>query len=244
VQVGQSKHHQFTVQVDPYVRRGDASSGLLPGIKREPGVEFSGDRKVQAYNFRMCTTDVPENRRDWEKPANFDERLFELALRNAEAGDQRISWAAGWMPNRKTDTNNNFAVSTDFIGANWDYPEADYATREKIWQAHEDWQKGLMWTYAHHPRVPEKMREAFQRLGLAKDEFTDNGNWPRQLYLREARRMISDFVMTEKNCRRQEVIEDSVGMGAYNMDSHNVQRYVTTEAVGQPQDDSIPSKGF
>ncbi|MCA1963877.1 MAG: FAD-dependent oxidoreductase [Prosthecobacter sp.] len=237
VQVGHSIHHQFIKNVDPYVKPGDPSSGLLPGIEKDPGVEFSGDHKVQAYNFRMCTTDVPENRRAWEKPANYDERWFELALRNVEAGDMRISWSPSWMPNRKTDTNNNFAVSTDFIGMNWDYPEADYETRAKIWKAHEDWQKGLMWTYAYHPRVPEKIREAFQKLGLAKDEFLDNDNWPRQLYVREARRMISDYVMTEKNCRRQEVVPDSVGMGAYNMDSHNIQRYVTKEGYVRNEGD-------
>lgn len=237
VQVGHSIHHQFTKNVDPHVKPGDPSSGLLPGIEREPGEEFSGDRKVQAYNFRMCTTDVPENRREWEKPANYDERWFELALRNVEAGDHRISWAPTWMPNRKTDTNNNFAVSTDFIGQNWDYPDADYETRARIWRAHEDWQKGLMWTYAHHPRVPESIRAAFQKLGLAKDEFTDNDNWPRQLYVREARRMISDYVMTEKNCKRADVVEDSVGMGAYNMDSHNIQRYVTKEGFVRNEGD-------
>lgn len=237
VQIQQSIHHQFTKKVDPYVKPGDTSSGLLPGIEKDPGVEFSGDRKVQAYNFRMCTTDVPENRRNWEKPANYDERWFELALRNVEAGDMRISWSPSWMPNRKTDTNNNFAVSTDFIGMNWDYPEADYETRAKIWKAHEDWQKGLMWTYAHHPRVPKTIRDAFQKLGLAKDEFTDNNNWPRQLYVREARRMISDYVMTEKNCKRQEIVEDSVGMGAYNMDSHHIQRYVTPEGFVRNEGD-------
>ena len=237
VQTVHSVSHQFTKNVDPYVKPGDPSSGLLPGIEKDPGVEFSGDRKVQAYNFRMCTTDVPDNRRDWEKPANYDERWFELALRNVEAGDDRISWAPTPMPNRKTDTNNNFAISTDFIGQNWDYPDADYETRAKIWKAHEDWQKGLMWTYAHHPRVPEKMRAAFQKLGLAKDEFTDNGNWPRQLYVREARRMIGDYVMTEKNCKRKEVVEDSVGMGAYNMDSHNIQRYVTKEGYVRNEGD-------
>jgi hypothetical protein len=237
VQVAHTIHHQFVKNVDPYVKPGDPSSGLLPGIEKDPGVELSGDRKVQAYNFRMTTTDVPENRRDWEKPANYDERWFELALRNVEAGDMRISWAPSWMPNRKTDTNNNFAVSTDFIGQNWDYPEADYATRAKIWQAHEDWQKGLMWTYAHHPRVPEKIRAAFQKLGLAKDEFLDNGNWPRQLYVREARRMIGDYVMTEKNCKRLEIVEDSVGMGAYNMDSHNIQRFVTKEGFVRNEGD-------
>lgn len=237
VQVGRSHSHQFKVNVDPYVKAGDPSSGLLPGIEKDPGVEFSGDRKVQAYNFRMCTTDVPENRLAWEKPANYDERWFELALRNVEAGDTRISWAPAWMPNRKTDTNNNHAISTDFIGQNWDYPEADYATREKIWKAHEDWQKGLMWTYAHHPRVPEAIRAAYQKLGLAKDEFKDNGHWPRQLYVREARRMIGDYVMTEKNCTRLEVVQDSVGMGAYNMDSHNIQRYVTKEGFVRNEGD-------
>jgi hypothetical protein len=238
VQVAHTVSHQFTKKVDPYVKPGDPTSGLLPGINAAgPGEEFSGDRKVQAYNFRMTTTDVPENRRAWDKPANYDPRWFELALRNVEAGDHRISWNPVWMPNRKTDTNNNFAISTDFIGQNWDYPEADYATRAKIVQAHVDWQKGLLWTYAHHPRVPEKIRAEFQRLGLAKDEFTDNNNWPRQMYVREARRMISDYVMTEKNCTRAEVVADSVGMGAYNMDSHNIQRFVTAEGFVRNEGD-------
>jgi len=237
MQVERSHSHQFSKKVDPYVKPGDPSSGLLPGIEKDPGVEGRGDRKVQAYNFRMCTTDDAANRRDWEKPANYDEAWFELALRNVEAGDNRISWAPAWMPNRKTDTNNNHAISTDFIGQNWDYPEADYATRAKIWKAHEDWQKGLMWTYAHHPRVPKPIQEAFQKLGLAKDEFTDNDNFPRQMYVREARRMIGDYVMTEKNCKRLEIIQDSVGMGAYNMDSHNIQRYVTKDGYVRNEGD-------
>jgi hypothetical protein len=238
VQAGHAVSHQFTHKVDPYVKPGDPKSGVLPGIETGgPGVEFSGDRKVQAYNFRMCTTDVPENRRAWEKPANYDPRWFELLLRNFEAGDHRVPWNPVWMPNRKTDTNNNYAISTDFIGQNWEYPDADYATRAKIWQAHEDWQKGLMWTLANNPRVPERVRAEFQRLGLAKDEFTDNGNWPRQLYVREARRMISDYVMTEKNCKRDEVAPDSVGMGAYNMDSHHIQRYITAEGFVRNEGD-------
>ena len=246
VQTALAKAHQFVKGVDPYVKAGDPASGLLPDIEQTPiAPEGSGDRKVQAYNFRMCTTDVPENRRAWEKPANYDERWFELAIRNAEAGELRASWGPTPMPNRKTDTNNSLGVSTDFIGQNWDYPEADYATRAKIWQAHEDWQKGLMWTYAHHPRIPEKIRVAFQKLGLAKDEFTDNGNWPRQLYVREARRMVSDYVMTEKNCRRLEIVEDSVGMGAYNMDSHHVQRYVDKDGhVRNEGDVEIGSKPY
>ncbi|MES2692222.1 MAG: FAD-dependent oxidoreductase [Verrucomicrobiota bacterium] len=237
----QAKHtvsHQFTKQVDPYIKPGDPKSGILPGIERNgPGEEFSGDKKVQAYNFRMCTTDVPENRRAWEKPAGYDPQWFELLLRNFEAGDHRVPWNPVWMPNRKTDTNNNFAISTDFIGQNWAYPDADYATRAKIWKEHEVWQKGLMWTLANSPRVPEKVRAEFQRIGLAKDEFKDNDNWPRQLYVREARRMISEYVMVEKNCTRAVVAEDSVGMGAYNMDSHNIQRYITPEGFVRNEGD-------
>ncbi|MFM9029217.1 MAG: FAD-dependent oxidoreductase [Opitutaceae bacterium] len=179
----------------------------------------------------------PENRRAWEKPANYDPRWYELLLRNFEAGDPRVPWNPVWMPNRKTDTNNNYAISTDFIGQNWDYPEAGHAERERIRQAHVDWQMGLMWTLANHPRVPEKVRAEFQRLGLARDEFTDNDNWPRQLYVREARRMVSDHVMSERNCVRAEVVNDSVGMGAYNMDSHHVQRYVTKEGFVRNEGD-------
>ncbi len=238
VQVKHSVSHQFTKQVDPYRKPGDPRSGVLPGINPEKlPPDGTGDAKVQAYNFRMCTTDVPENRRAWEKPANYDPAWFELLLRNFEAGDHRVPWNPVWMPNRKTDTNNNFAISTDFIGQNWAYPDADYATRAKIWQAHEDWQKGLMWTLANDPRVPERVRAEFQRLGLAKDEFTENNNWPRQLYVREARRMISDYVMSEKNCTRAEVAPDSVGMGAYNMDSHNIQRYITADGFVRNEGD-------
>ncbi len=230
VQVKNATKHQFTHRPDPYIKPGDPSSGLLPGIQKEdPGKDGEGDKRVQAYNFRMCTTDAPENRVPWPKPANYDPLRFELLLRNFEAGDHRSPWNPIFMPNRKTDTNNNFAFSTDNIGMNYDYPEADYATRAKIWQEHVDYQQGLMWTLANSPRVPEKVRAEFQRLGLAKDEFTDNNHWPRQLYVREARRMIGRYVMAERNCRRAVVVEDSVGMGAYNMDSHNVQRYLSKD---------------
>lgn len=238
VQVGHAKSHQFIKNVDPYVKPGDKKSGVIFGIQTDgPGTEFGGDKRIQAYNYRMCTTDVPANRLDWPKPANYDPAMFEIALRNVEAGDLRISWGPTWMPNRKTDTNNNFAISTDFIGFNYDYPDGDYATRERIIQAHKDWQMGLIWTYANSPRVPEQVRAAYQKLGLAKDEFTDNGHWPRQLYVREARRMISEYVMTEHNCRREIAAEDSVGMGAYNMDSHNCQRYITKEGFVRNEGD-------
>ncbi len=232
IQVAKATKHQFTHQPDPYVKPGDPSSGLLPGIAAgQPGKDGDGDNRVQAYNFRMCTTDVPENRLPWPKPKNYDPAHYELLLRNCEAGDMRPPWNPVWMPNRKTDTNNNFAISTDNIGMNYAYPDGDYATRDRIWQEHVDYQQGLMWTLANHPRVPARLRAEFTRLALAKDEFTDNKHWPRQMYVREARRMIGAYVMTEKNCLRKDVVEDSVGMGAYNMDSHNIQRYVNKAGV-------------
>jgi hypothetical protein len=227
VQTKNATKHQFVKDVDPYVTPGDPASGILHGIDATgPGEELSGDHRVQAYCFRLCTTDVPANRRPWPKPADYDPAKYELLLRNFEAGDHRVPWHPTWMPNRKTDTNNNFAVSTDYLGQNYDYPDGDYAARERIWQDHVNYQQGLLWTLANSLRVPASIREEFQRLGLARDEFVDNDNWPRQLYVREARRVVSDYVMTEHNCRRERVAEDSVGMGAYNMDSHNAQRYV------------------
>lgn len=227
VQVRNAVHHQFVEPVDPYVTPGDPESGLLPGVHGDgPGEEGAADHRVQAYCFRMCTTDDPENRVAWPKPDGYDPLRYELLLRNFEAGDHRVPWNPVHMPNRKTDTNNNFAISTDNIGMNYDYPEADYAARERIIAEHRAYQQGLMWTLANSPRVPETVREHFQRLGLAADEFTDNGAWPHQLYVREARRMVSDYVMTEHDCTHERAAADSVGLGAYGMDSHNTQRYV------------------
>ncbi len=239
-------HHQFVKPVDPFRIAGDPSSGLLPNIAPMPvGVDGDGDHRIQAYNYRMCTTDIEGNRVAWPKPPSYNEQDYELLLRNFEAGDLRVPWAPIWMPNRKTDVNNNFAFSTDYIGKNYEYPEADHARREQIVRDHESYQKGLMWTLANNPRVPQAIREVFQKNGLAKDEFLENGHWPRQLYVREARRMVSDYVMTEKNCKRIEVVEDSVGMGAYNMDSHNTQRYVTTEGFARNEGDvQIPTKPY
>jgi hypothetical protein len=226
------------------VKPGDPTAGLLWGIQvRELPPDGSGDKCVQAYCFRLCTTDVPDNRRPWPKPFDYDESRYELLLRNFEAGDRNVPWNPIFMPNRKTDTNNNYAVSTDYIGGSFDYPEADYATREQIIADHQSYQQGLMWTLANHARVPDKIRAEFQRLGLARDEFVENDNWPTQLYVREARRMIGPYVMTEHNCRGSEVAADSVGMGAYGMDSHNCQRYVTADGHVQNEGD-VQVHGF
>lgn len=226
----QTKHavfHQFKVPIDPYVVPGDPSSGLLPYIQQEgPGEEGSGDHRVQGYCFRMCLTSDPENRLPFPKPAGYDAHNYELLLRYLQAGHWTVMNLSKAMPNSKTDTNNKGAFATDFIGMNYDYPEGDYDTREQIIREHKDYQQGLMWFLANDDRVPQGVHDEMQQWGLPKDEFTDNGGWPHQLYVREARRMISDYVMTEQNCVGTRTINDSVGLAAYTMDSHHVQRYV------------------
>lgn len=230
VQTRQAKFHQFVPGVDPYVVPGDATSGLLPGIDAGgPGKEGSGDHRVQAYCFRMCLTDHPENRIPFAKPAGYDPLVYESLLRNFEAGERGMPWINSSMPNRKTDTNNRTAFSTDFIGYNYDYPEASYAERDAIRLRHREYQQGLMWTLANHPRVPVHVRREVARWGTCRDEFEREDGWQQQLYVREGRRMIGAVVMTQHHCQGREVAEDAVGLAAYTMDSHNVQRYVDAQ---------------
>lgn len=237
-------NHVFVKHVDPYVEPGSPASGLLAGIEASgPGEEGTGDDRVQAYCFRMCMSNVAANRIPFPKPDNYDEKRYELLFRNFEAGDLRFPMKPDLMPNGKTDTNNNGAFSTDYLGANYRYPDASYAEREAIIRDHEDYQKGLMWSLANHPRVPVSIRDEMAKWGLPKDEFTDNGNWPHQLYIREARRMVSDYVISEQDCRRVRIVEDSVGLGSYNMDSHNVRRYVTADGFVQNEGDIQVSPG-
>ncbi len=230
VQTHHARHHQFVPGVDPYVVPGDASSGLLPGIDPSgPGAEHQGDERVQAYCYRMCLTDVPENRIAFAKPDGYKPAVYELLLRNFEAGEKSVPWNNSSMPNRKTDTNNNKGFSTDYIGQNYQYPEATYAEREQIDQLHRTYQQGLMWTLANHPRVPEHVRKEVSRWGTCRDEFERKDGWQAQLYVREARRMIGSCVMTQHHCQGRELAGDAIGLAAYTMDSHNVQRYVDGE---------------
>lgn len=240
-------NHNFIDGVDPYIVKGDPNSGLLPYIVEDgrPGIDGQGDKGIQAYCFRMTLTNHPDNRIPFKKPDNYDELNYELLFRNYEAavgpieemytyGDKLVPWINSPMPNRKTDTNNQKGFSTDFIGQNYDYPEASYEEREKIIQAHRDYQQGLMWTLAYHPRIPQKVRDVVSTWGTCKDEYEpESSGWQQQLYIREARRMKSDYVMTQKNCERIDVVDDPVGMGAYGMDSHHVQRYIDANGFVQ-----------
>jgi hypothetical protein len=373
------KAHQFDLPVDPYVTEGNPASGLLPGINPgDPGLIGNADKRVQAYNFRLCLTNDPANRIPFEKPANYDPREYVLLARYLRAGwpesevfrkfdpirnsfiassgaasleraeplqaadvtnmkgfvvklrnaggpftkylkekfspalrsqldafkdsdspspqlqaalldelNRLVRSEAFYTPERfakvalseplraqagqnlqdeerlrlnralllaaypdeigtrkylKVDKNNHGAVSTDFIGRNYDYPEADYATRERIFQAHVTYQKGLLWFLGNDPSVPAPIRSRWSQWGLARDEFTETGGWPHQLYVREARRMVSDYVMTEHDCRGQKVAIDPVGLAAYTMDSHNTQRFVKDGRVWNEGD--VQERGF
>ncbi|MBI5802924.1 MAG: FAD-dependent oxidoreductase [Verrucomicrobia bacterium] len=265
-------HHQFTVPVDPYVKPGDAASGLLPFIQPgDGGKPGDGDQRAQTYNYRLCFTTDAKNRLPAQKPAgmpqpkwdallkaannslpvtppaNYDAKQFELLGRYAEAlvaanKNPKLAqfWNPIWMPNHKTDINNNGGFSTDFIGRNYDYPNADYATRERIAKEHEAYIRGFCTFMATDPRVPEEMRREMQSWGPSKDEFLDTDGWPREMYVREARRIVGEYVMSEKNCRAVETITDSVGLGAYNMDSHNCQRIVKNGKVENEGDVQVP----
>lgn len=229
------RNHQFHAPVDPYVEPGNPESGLLWGI-RPGGVEpaGTGDKKVQAYCFRVCLTDSTENMIPITKPDNYDSTHYELLARLIKTVDNpRLDNFFIWsrMPGAKTDINNRGAFSTDMIGANWDYPEADYDRRAEIWKAHEDYTKGMFYFMGHDSRVPESVRREMLRWGYPKDEYTDNGNWTHQLYVREARRMIGNTVMTEAHCLGKQMVSDPIGWAAYTMDSHNCNRTIIDGAL-------------
>lgn len=230
--------HFFKSPVDPYVVPGDPVSGVLPLISTQPPREYgAGDKKLQAYCFRMCLTDLPENRVPFSRPAGYDSTQYELLLRVLATGWRETFDKFDPIPNRKTDTNNHGPFSTDHIGMNYDYPEASYERRREIVAEHERYQKGLMYFMANDPRMPEDVQTAMQRWGLAKDEFTDNGNWPHQIYVREARRMVSDYVLTEHEVLGKREVPKPIGMGSYTMDSHNIQRYITEDGFVQNEGD-------
>ncbi len=248
VQVGvlHHRHHFGAVKqpISPYRVPGDPASGVLPRISTAPVGEFgTGDKRVQAYCFRMCLTNVPENRTPFPKPAGYDAGQYELLLRVLATGWDEFFEKFDPLPNGKTATNNHGPFSFDNIGANYEYPEASYDRRRAIIAEHVTYQQGLLWFVANDPRVPKAVQDELRTWGLPKDEFTDNGHWSHQLYIREARRMMGAFVMTENELRKKRPTPDSVGMGSYTIDSHNVQRYITPEGFVQNEGDIGVSTG-
>lgn len=239
VQKGVDHHgHMFHSDISAYKVPGDPSSGVVARVSTEPpGENGEGDDKIQAYCFRTCMTNHNPNRLPFPKPENYDSTQYELLLRVFETG--RRDWFHKFdpIPNKKTDTNNHGPFSSDNIGMNYDYPEASYERRREIIKEHETYQKGLLWFVANDQRVPKDIRNEMATWGLAKDEFTDNGNWPHQIYVREARRMIGDYVTTENDVLLKREVPRPVGMGSYPMDSHNVQRYLTPEGYVQNEGD-------
>ena len=242
VQTGElfHRHHFGTIKgrIDPYVVPGDPNSGVIARVSAEhPGEKHSGDNKVQAYCFRMCLTDDPENRIPFTKPEGYDPTQYELLGRIYAAGWRETFGKFDPIPNHKTDTNNHGPMSTDNIGFNYDYPEASYERRREIIAEHKTYQKGWLWFHCTDPRVPEDVREKMNTWGLPKDEYTEYGNWSPQLYIREARRMVGQFVMTENELLQKKPTPQSVGMGSYTIDSHNTQRYITPEGYVQNEGD-------
>lgn len=240
--------HQFPDGIDPYKIPGQPNSGLLWGISNKPlGIIGQGDKSVQAYNFRLCLTTNSTNFKAIEKPLNYNEDQYELLVRYIERiKPKKLDWQLLHiqpMPNDKTDINNCGAFSTDMIGENFDYANASYPEREKIIQKHKDYTLGLLYFLGNDERVPEHLRKEMKRYGLPLDEYQDNGNFSPQLYIREARRMISDYVITEAHCLGKQMAEKPIGQAAYTMDSHNCRRIVVNGMVKNEGDVQIGGFG-
>ena len=232
-------HHSFhPLKIDPYIKKGDPGSGLLPKIAAEaPGRNGSADAKIEAYCFRLCLTKNPENKIAIKAPEGYDPKDYELLGRIYEKRWKKTFSKFDPIPNLKTDVNNHGPFSMDNIGMNYEYPEASYEKRREIVEEHKRYQQGLLFFTGTDKRVPKKIRQEMLKWGYAKDEFQDNGGFPYQLYIREARRMIGDYVMTEHDIMGDRETPNSIGMGSYNLDSHNVQRYVTEKGFVENEGD-------
>ena len=231
-------HHFDDLKVSPYLISDDPESGVLPEVSvSDPGEKGSADHRIQAYCFRLCMSNHPENRVPFQKPDDYNPQRYELLKRVYQKDWRETFYKFDRIPNFKTDTNNHGPFSSDYIGKNYDYPDASYERRNEIIQEHKNYQMGLLYFIANDPGVPEEVRAEMKRWGLAKDEFVDNGNWPHQIYVREARRMLGAYITTENEILGRVEVTDSIGMGSYTMDSHNVQRYITKEGYVQNEGD-------
>lgn len=221
--------HQFPDFIDPFKIKGDTASGLLWGISnRNIAENGTGDRLLQAYNYRICLTNNPKNRKEITKPNSYDASRYELLLRlfDAQPEKRKLNDYFIWskMPNAKTDINNRGGFSTDMIGMNYNYPEASYKERKEIIENHKNYTQGLLYFIKTDPRIPRELQNEIQEWGYPLDEYIEDSNWSPQLYVRETRRMVGEYVMTQAHCEHKVVVPDGIGMAAYTMDSHNCQR--------------------
>ena len=241
-----SQYHQFDVPVSSRDESGKLLPGVYTGDKGKPG---DGDKKVQAYNFRVCLCNRKENQVPFPRPADYDPRRYEILKRYLAVRGKDLKLGniihVSMMPNGKTDVNNNGPFSTDHIGANWDYPEADYQRRQAIWDDHASYVQGLFYFLANDPSVPKHLQDEMNQWGLAKDEFADTGHWPHQLYVREARRMVGEHVMTQKDIQEDRSKSDTIGMGSYGTDSHHLQRVVRPDGTLENEGDvQVPIRPY
>jgi hypothetical protein len=234
-------YHQFQVDISP-----KDGGKLLPEIVQEPrGRPGDVDRRVQAYNFRVIATNVYSKLVPWPKPRNYDPYRFELLARLLKSMEEKLGrpqifhevTLVAYIPNGKADLNNNGAFSSDYIGKNYDYPEGSYALRAQIWKDHADYQQGMYYCLANDPRVPRSLQDEVRSWGLCRDEYTDTEHWPHQLYVREARRMVGEVVVTQKDLQTDRTKTGAIGMGSYNSDSHNVRRFVNEQGFAENEGD-------
>jgi len=234
--------HQFLVNVSGKDDQGNVLPEISTGPVGQPG---AADKKVQAYNFRVIATNVPENRIAWPKPNGYDPKRYELMARLVAGMTKKLNRAPVFqevtlialIPNGKADFNNQGAFSSDYIGKNYAYPDGSYAERARIWQEHVDYQQGMYYFLATDPRIPQSLRDEVNQWGLPKDEYQDTGGWPHQLYVREARRMVGEFVVTQKDLQTERTKPDVIGMGSYNSDSHNLQRFINKDGFVENEGD-------
>ncbi|HEY5592612.1 MAG TPA: FAD-dependent oxidoreductase [Paludibacter sp.] len=236
--------HQIDTKLNPFDKNGK----LLPLINNRKQVEYGeADKGIQSYCFRMVITDVPENKLAWTKPSNYRPETYELARRYYVSKPDAPALFRFWpaLPNRKCDVNSSIGISTNLLdGSNWDYPEANYAKRDSIWQWHKDYTLGLVWFLRTDSVVPQQVKDFVKSVGLCKDEFTNTANFPHQLYVREARRMKGEYFMTQHDLMKDTTKYDAIGMGSYNIDIREMQRVPVKFSRYPKLEDEVYNEGY